>query len=677
MAGIICSISFLLFSSFDVSNIGQNPLREYLNVLKKNILFCSLFLIPGAILMLQGKLLVPSYSLFWMMYHPVVSTIFSTSLAFFSHSKCRKKFHTMALSWGIVAFFSAITLYDLYTKPNFFFLHPMIGYFPGPIYDEWIPLFPKIFTYRVWLLVLSAAFVLYPVQKHRKLSLGIFTLSLFLLCFRSSLLWAPSYTTLRSTLGGLQKGQHHFLYYSPEHLDNSQANRLQENLDFYIHHLRKKLEINLHEKISVYLYPDSITKKKLTGTQWTLFGHPIQNSVHLLPSDVWDSLLIHELSHVISSPYGIPILHTGKSLALTESLSSALQDSQEEISIHQKAACIYELQKLPSIENIDSSIDFLNHNSFLSYTAYGSFALWLIDNYSIKKFLYFYQGKSFFDSFGIEILEAEEKWKSFIHSIDIDSNLLEKYRERIFSPSLFQKKYPHIQAHLMHQWNQAAQRKDEGKVQTLGKKILSIDTTPSIYFVRRWLLFYPTIASSWIETWTQNNIQKLSPSNDRIALQIALKEHHILQGDIHNNPFLSEGPIEEKLRWKIWERSTPQERIDFIQGRFPSTQILSTLNSSELHSLVDWRSDHITKIANRKTLEELFAWSLESAELSQTSKCRIILSISRAFEALDRNRSIEAYKKTRANCPDSLQDYLKFQVERLQSLGVTKQKSEV
>ncbi|MEZ4705350.1 MAG: hypothetical protein R3A11_09225 [Bdellovibrionota bacterium] len=610
-----------------------------------------------------------SYAAIWLVFHPLIGVVFGTCIGIFvaqiAHQRWKRVFLVMVLFFC----FSALTLWDLYHRPNFFFLHPFVGYFPGPIYDEWIPLFSSVLTYRLWNLVMGFSFLAWGLQGRRSLWPKAILAGCFgLLFFRSELLWAPSYQCIQKQLSQSFSGNWITLHFDPAHTSEKEAKNLAMNLEYTAKMLRVSLSLQDASKIQVFLYPDSIAKKRYTGTQWTLFGHPIQKSVHLLSTEPWHWILLHELTHAAASEKGIDWIHTGKSLALTEGLATAMQSSAQRIPPHTRAAIMLKMGKLPSILDIESSLGFLSQNSFRSYYAYGSFCLWLLEHYSIEQFLSFYKNKPFSSEYGMPLTQAQKIWRQYLSSLSTDPILTEKFRPSIQAPNLFEKKAPYLVEHHRYFWDKNVDRGLLAKASKHLHWILEYSEDPYA-FVESQLVAHPQ-TGNLMQSWINEQLKrKNTPPLQKRRLERAWENHQILLGNLPSHARdLADNELENHFRKELLANHRLQDFQSWIKGSLPSIEGFENVSRESQRWMIQ---HHLFRMLSLSSADELMAWSihLDRQNLSPSEACQKHLWTARGFEFFDLSKSMHEYEGALENCSEqALQNYLSVQMKRLQEV---------
>ena len=323
---------------------------------------------------------------------PVVSVVLAVGLA----RALVGLRHARAAFWGLgLAVLLLTPLYDLGLHPQFYVYNHVFGGVLGPIYDEELALRPGLFFFRG--LTLCWAGVLYAVGSWRRdgavraLVPGVVCAVFLAAGYRYA---APLGINtpegyLAGALGGVYHTAHFDLYYDPATLDADAVARLGEDHEYRYAQLARRLEVTVPGRIASYLYPDPGTKARLTGAHRTNVA-PVwlrRPQVHVL-MEAYEQVFPHELAHVFSRAFGLPVLRASLSVGLVEGLAVALEPPDGLPSPHdQVAAVLKEPPGAPAAALAErlSPLGFWTGRSAVSYTTMGSFVRYLLDAYGAER----------------------------------------------------------------------------------------------------------------------------------------------------------------------------------------------------------------------------------------------------------------------------------------------------
>src|SRR5690606_20126435 len=130
---------------------------------------------------------------------------------------------------------------------------------------------------------------------------------------------------IRERLGGHLATERFDLYYDPDSLTPGELQVVADAHAFRYYQLSEALGVDVPERIATYLYPDAETKAALTGARQTSVA-PVwlpRPQMHLLLAR-FDASFGHELVHVFSREFGLPLLRASPAVGLVEGLAVAL-----------------------------------------------------------------------------------------------------------------------------------------------------------------------------------------------------------------------------------------------------------------------------------------------------------------------------------------------------------------
>ncbi len=385
---------------------------------------------------------------------PLVTVFFSTGLGIL----CGTLFRRWGFLVAALILISTIcfSIWQVYNDPSFFFYNIVIGYFPGPLYDEVIPITTTFIVYRILTLCWGILFLISARLSARLLNgfkhgvLGFWDIVIFLsivgvlvVVYLNENEIGISYTREYITQNYLKSSfetEHFVIHYSPGTEVAQNIRLIAEDHEWRFRRLKDLLKINPGEKIRSYIYPDTETRKKLIGAGETTVANPVKNEIHLVYDTFPDPVLKHELAHVMASGFGMKILHVSPKIGLIEGLAVASDWSRDSYTPHQWSKAMIELGDAPDINSI-VGFGFWYAPPRKSYTLMGSFSRFLIDNYGIERFKALYKTGDF-SIYGKSLDELTREWRSFLDGITIPSklNILAKYMFQ--EPSIFQGRCP-------------------------------------------------------------------------------------------------------------------------------------------------------------------------------------------------------------------------------------------
>lgn len=415
---------------------------------------------------------------------PVVTVFFSASLGILLGTIFPKRgFFLGAL---VLIFTICFSLWKLYLNPPIFFYNAVIGFFPGPLYDEVIPVTFALVIYRFGVACWGLLFLMVIKQirgvKNGRVNWGSILVIFILIPFLATLhlkkeelgiTYTRSYITKNFLSASLQT-EHFVIYYTPDTPEARDIALIANDHEWRYKQLKEFLEIDSKDKIRSYIYPDIESRKKLIGAGQTTLANPIHREIHLVYDSFPNPILKHELTHVMSSEFGMRGLRVSPKVGLIEGLAVAADWSATNgFTPHQWSKSMFIKGVAPNVKEI-IGIGFWYAPPQKSYILMGSFCRYLIDTYGIEKFKVLYRNGKF-SVYGKSLDDLISDWRKFLDGIYIPESapILAEYR--FSEPSIFQAKCPRRVAALKDEGLKAVSDGNLYRAKKLFNEALSFD----------------------------------------------------------------------------------------------------------------------------------------------------------------------------------------------------------
>lgn len=402
---VIISGMFILIS---ISKSDYHLSQIFINLL--------LFVLLPLVVIIINSLLTMFCSfwdgLFFYVLIVVTSTLYGSFLAFVIDFIV-KRFKKTIFLFTIFAI-ALIPILEIYFLPQVYFYSPLIGFFPGNIYDEGLSPDLKLFLHQ-FLIVAFSISVIYIFQKkkdyidkHKWIFLSILTLIVIIFQFISPYLgFTTTFSKLESILPKKVQSEYFTLHY--DKIDSSEAKFIALNQEFYIEELTASLKTKPIKNIDVYLFNDRLQKKELFGAGNADVAKPWQYAIYI-SADSWEHTLKHELVHVFSAEFGTgPFkLAAGFNPALIEGMAEAIEGTTDDISLMDFTALAYNHNHKIELNSLFSGLNFFKSGSSLGYTYSGAFTQFLIEKYGIEKVKNFYEVGDFNSVFNSDLNSVQK-----------------------------------------------------------------------------------------------------------------------------------------------------------------------------------------------------------------------------------------------------------------------------
>ena len=442
---------------------------------------------------------------------PVLSVVLAVAVAFaLSAARWRWKKTLFCLIGGAVALFAP--LYDLGLHPQFYVYNHVFGGVLGPIYDEELALRPGLFWFR-GLTLLWAALAYFVGRREegeekeregererggkgeskeeersrgegerrsrgeegkrrrreqtlsasptcRPFSLSPFPPFLVAMLIATTYLFAAPLginTTaahIERTLGGHRQTPHFDIHYDPDALTPGEVDRLAQDHEYRYAWLAERLGTSVRGRIRSYIYPDAETKARLTGARYTNVA-PVwlrTPQTHVLWPTYHD-VFGHELAHVFSREFGLPVLRASLSVGLVEGLAVALEppdgrpSPEEQVAVALLGRIGLEAERgdlAAALAARLSPLGFWTSRGAVSYTTMGSFIGYLLETYGPGPLKAVYARGQFEDVYGKPLADLAEEWERALLGQPVTARSAEALVARRFTiPSLFERPCPH------------------------------------------------------------------------------------------------------------------------------------------------------------------------------------------------------------------------------------------
>jgi len=352
-------------------------------------------------------------------------------------------------------------LYDIGFHPQFYTYNHVFGGVLGPIYDEALELRGGLFAFRgltlLWAgLLFAVGYGRYalPSRDRQRARIGLLLASLAIglsYLFSAQLGINTPEWYLKAQFSGHRTSAHFDLYYDNQDVSLRQVELWVLEHEYRYAELSDRLRVEVPDRIQSFIYPDANMRASLTGARVTSVA-PVwlrTPQVHVLAEQI-NSVFPHELVHVFSRQFGLPILRASLAVGLVEGLAVALEPAGFGPTPSEKvvASRFFDVQDLQTFsDRLASSLsptEFWGGRGGVSYETSGAFVGWLIDRYGINRFKEVYASGNFARVYGVNAGNLAMQWsKSLAALTSIHRSAAYSAARRFGVPSLFERTCPH------------------------------------------------------------------------------------------------------------------------------------------------------------------------------------------------------------------------------------------
>jgi hypothetical protein len=370
----------------------------------------------------------------------------------------------------------AAALWRFFTEPPVFFYSPILGYFPGNLYDENIQLTSALAWSRLeqllWVIALLAAIASRLDAPRLRVQLvhprpaghRIGAILLAVLCAggatairleSGTLGYAVDADDIADALGGRIETAHFIIYYANTKEIEADIQLIAEDHEFRYSEVVAQLGMAPEGKLTSFYFADREQKGRLFGAKDVEMAKPWLHSIYLDHRAFPHSSLRHEIAHAVASSFGDPwfglAAHRilGMPLLVNPGMIEGLAvatdwpGGYDHPTPHEAVRAMVEMGVTPSIDDL-LSLRFLTVSSARGYTTAGSFLRFLLETYGAEKFrAVYHNGGDFEAAYGKPREELETEWRAMIAKIVLPADAVEASRERFRAGSVFARPCPH------------------------------------------------------------------------------------------------------------------------------------------------------------------------------------------------------------------------------------------
>ena len=410
---------------------------------------------------------------------PGISVLWATAVALVCALSAERRRHATLLFLGVMFVSVGISLFRLATQPPVFAYNPIIGYFPGPIYDEVVVITSTLLAARAIVLVSVLAMVaglcasFDPSARKIRPSLllkvrggspsggsaggsvatGLAMRILFLVSvvvlavayvYRAPLGIVIDRAHIQQTLGGHRQTAHFDIFYDSNSISAWNIDLIARDHEYQLDRVITYLDVPAPStRIASYIYGSADQKKRLMGARHTSIERPGADEMHLNNASFPHPVLRHELVHVMSAAFGNALFGGSYWIGFHEGLAEAVDWQDAPMNPHEWSRAMRELGLAPSLENLLSMTGFWTAASSRSYTLCGSFVRFLIERYGLPAFKQAFPDGAVEASYGRSPAELIAEWETFVDGITLREDQLRIARQRFIRPAIFSRHCPH------------------------------------------------------------------------------------------------------------------------------------------------------------------------------------------------------------------------------------------
>jgi hypothetical protein len=384
------------------------------------------------------------------------SALLATAVATLSALVTRGRAPRAALLYAAALAASlAWTLAAAYRGPAAFLFDPVLGAWPGPLYDEALPVDARLLLFRGEAAAWAAAAIALAegAARARRAGLRAAATPMVVLALaagaagaaratRDAFLLSGEREGIARALGGRREGPRCTILL-PAEKPAPAADALLADCEFHVADLARALGLGAPPRVTVHVYRSPAEKRRLVGAAATEFAKPWLAEVHVVDAPAPHPSLRHELVHAVAGaiaagPLRIPV-RAGivPSAGLLEGLAVALEIPRGDWTVHEWSRAARELGLLPDVAAIVGPAGFWTQAPARAYTASGSFLAFLLERHGPAKVARAYRDGDVAAALGAPLESLVAEWQAFLDGVAVPPGLEAAARARLGRKSLF------------------------------------------------------------------------------------------------------------------------------------------------------------------------------------------------------------------------------------------------
>lgn len=442
---------------------GRTVWHRWLSAMRTAAVLAALPLIPISLNALRVRNCDWSEGFAFYLLLPGLTVIIATAWGVLAGQLTRRR---RLAFWAILLTSVGWSIARFWLDPPVDAFNPFLGYYPGSIYDEVVPIGDRLLWSRAedlgWAIAAVAGAGL--ARAPRAMILAGLTLAGAV----GLRVGATAHDVHRDAAHvqqalGAHRATRHLDIYHPKAWSKDHVDALATDLEFAYSELATFLVKTPAERPALYLYPSRPTKKRLMGAGRTRIAKPWQRSIHVHSPKVGDAVSIHELAHVFSAELSNSPLHLSMRgplphMGLIEGLAVAATWESGRLDPHHWTAAMRKAGVAPKLSNLLSPTGFLSKNSRTAYTLCGSFVRFQHDAEGAAAVEATYRNGHVMPPERLDTLVAA--WEAHLDTLPVDARALLEAQARFDRPAIFRKVCAHEIAALRRTAAQAISRND-------------------------------------------------------------------------------------------------------------------------------------------------------------------------------------------------------------------------
>lgn len=363
-----------------------------------------------------------------------------------------------ALLYVVVALASlGASLWRAWAGPAAFVSDPLLGLWPGPLYDEALVPDLRVVLLRAAAAAEGAALAAFAEAwaRARVSARTALAPALALLVALAGAIGARAALDAQGLsgarevvarqLGGRRVGARCTVLH-PAEKPRAAVDALLAECEFHQADVARALGISDPPRVTAYVYRTAEEKRRLVGAAGTEYAKPWLGEIHVVDAPLPHPILRHEIVHAVAAaaargPLRVPARALVlPSLGLVEGLAVALESPRSAWTVHEWSRAARDQGFLPDVRAIFGTAGFARQPPARAYTAAGSFLRFLLDRHGAEPIRVAYRTDDLPGALGRPLDALVREWEAFLDRIEPPPGLEGAARARYSRGSLFSRR---------------------------------------------------------------------------------------------------------------------------------------------------------------------------------------------------------------------------------------------
>lgn len=395
----------------------------------------------------------------WYPVLPLPSAFLASALGWFCGALTNRRWLPGLIFSSLVLASFVHTAWPVLTGPQVFLYDHLLGYLPGPLYDEVVEIRGPLLAFRLLTLSFGAGVLGLAALFWNGGSLGIrpsprVAAALLLVAGLGTAIgghlegprlgFRQSTETVATVLGGRTEGASCVVLH-PREMKRERVSRFVDECDHRMAELQAFFGVE-GRKPTVFLYRNRDEKGRLVGASGTQFAKPWLQQLHVDDRGWPHPILKHELAHLVAAPmgrtpFGVTSVVFGllPIQGLVEGAAVAADWPPGELTVHEQAQAMRRLGLAPSLPKILSALGFYGQPASRAYTYAGSFVRWLVETRGPESFALLYRDGDFLSAYGTPMEPLVAEWERWLDGLGLPDRAMAVAERRFKRPAIFRR----------------------------------------------------------------------------------------------------------------------------------------------------------------------------------------------------------------------------------------------